>query len=642
MEMAVNKCFFLVFLVIASASLHSQTNILKRKISLNVQDQKLEKVLLEISNKADFTFSYDASILDDKESVNLQVEEESVKNVLAEILPPNIQSKISGNHLILLRSNENPQKEKVQIEGRVYNGINRIALPNIVVYELNSLVSGLSDEQGRFKLSIPIKNNQLALSFSRNAFEDTTLFLLAEDQYIEVMLRPLKYDGPKQKIQRKPLQNLLTIETNPLVKQLVPHPMLERTALSGTYQQKFFQLSFLPNIGTNLEMSGLVENKISLNVLAGYSHAVGLFEMGGLFNVTQTKVKGAQIAGMGNMVGGNIHGLQMAGLFNQNHGSMYGFQIAGIHNKVLDTLKGVQLAGINNLLRGSMTGIQIAGVNNFTSQNVDGIQLAGISNITKGNLQNLQIAGMFNYCRNVEGLQLAGIGNFAFEDVQGHQLAGLFNKANKVSAYQIAGLINVSTDSVLGNQLSCIFNFAKYTEGGQLALFNFSDSTSGTPVGFLSFVNKGYREIEVFSREVMPLNIALKTGVHGFYNIFSTGLGSWEGGKRWMIGYGIGSKEVLSERWDINIEFSGNWLSEQKKIQGELSLLSIFDVVMEYKFVNGTSISLGPSLNLWISEWKDAESGEYLSRLAPYASLKQEIRGTLIQGWAGAKLGVHF
>ena len=42
---------------------HAQDNLLKRKVSLKAGDEKLENILLEISDIANFTFSYDASIL---------------------------------------------------------------------------------------------------------------------------------------------------------------------------------------------------------------------------------------------------------------------------------------------------------------------------------------------------------------------------------------------------------------------------------------------------------------------------------------------------------------------------------------------------------------------------------------------------
>src|SRR5690606_9522716 len=164
-----------------------------------------------------------------------------------------------------------------------------------------------------------------------------------------------------------------------------------------------------------------------------------------------------------------------------------------------------------------------------------------------------------------------------------------------------------------------------------------------TPVGLMSYVHKGYREVEIYSREISAANIALKTGVHDFYNIFTAGAGSWQGGSRWLIGYGVGSKEILSKSWNMNVEFTANWLSEQKKIQAELSLLSILDLGFEYNISKSSSISLGPSVNFWISEWKDQESAEFLSKLAdPYASFREEIKGTLFQAWIGAKLGLHF
>lgn len=634
MEKVVCRAAFLVFFLFYFHQLQAQENLLKRKLSLNIQEESIDSILMEISSKADFTFSYNSALFS-QEKQSVQEENKTVKAILSRIMPYDVEYKVFGNHLVLLKKGD-AHKEEIKISGRVLSQLGGEALENIVVFEINSLVSDLSDKNGEFDLVIPVKSKQLALSFSQNAFEDTLILLQAKDQELTVALSAL---GSLEKI---PARSFHTLNSHSLVKHFVPASMLDRISNTDIVQKKLFQLSFLPTLGSNLLMSGLVRNQFSLNILAGYSYAVDAFEMGGLLNITHTDVSGFQIAGLGNLVGENTAGVQLAGLFNHNNGSLKGFQLAGISNKLMDSLHGIQIGGISNLLRGGMTGVQIAGINNLTTENVNGIQIAGISNISRQNVKSLQLAGLFNYGKNVEGLQFSGLINYAVEDVNGLQFAGLLNKANRVSSYQIAGFGNISTDSVLGNQISGVINLAKYTEGGQLALFNFCDSSSGTPIGLFSFVRKGFRELEVFSREISPLNVAFKTGVPQFYNIFTAGIGTWEGKKRWSYGYGVGSKDILSESWDFNFEYTANWVSEGKKHQGELSLLNIFDFSFEFKSRNGASISLGPSFNFWLSEWKDEETGEFLSDLAPNTLWEEGIRGTLFQIWIGGKLAVHF
>lgn len=637
----INTLSIVIFIFFGSQELFSQVNILKRKISLNLSGIQLENALLEISDEADFSFSYDASILP-KKKVSMHVENEPVKNVLDQILPDNIDKQVSGNHLILLKSTGSEEEVEITIEGSITKAWNHNPLSDIVVYEVNTLVSDISDENGHYHLEIPIKQKQIALKFSHNHFKDTVVILEAENQNFNVSLEPKNFVTPLDSIKSQPMKQLVPIGSHPWVQGIVSEIMLERSVNTGFIRERFFQVSIVPSIGSNHEMSGLVRNKLSLNIFSGYSYGVGAFEMGGFFNITHTDVHGFQIAGLGNLVGETTKGAQIAGILNHNNGSMYGFQISGISNKVMDTLKGVQIAGISNRLLGTMKGVQIAGINNFASEDVDGVQIAGISNISQENVKNLQLAGLLNYGKQIEGMQFSGLINIATGDVDGAQFAGLLNKAGELSNFQFAGLGNISTDSVHGNQYAGLFNISKYTQGGQFGFFNFSDSTSGTPIGFFSFVTKGFREIELSSREISPLNIAFKTGVNSFYNIFTAGFGNWDAGKQWMFGYGVGARKILSRRWDYSFEYTANWISEQRKLQEELSLLNIFDLSFAYKSQNGFSVSFGPSFNFWISEWKDEESGEFLSDLAPYSLLEDEIRGTRFQAWMGWKLAVHF
>src|SRR5690606_7940024 len=117
------------------------------------------------------------------------------------------------------------------------------------------------------------------------------------------------------------------VESLAFVQQFVSSELLSRTQNTNLIKRRFAQISFLPMLGSNLAMSGLVENNVSVNVLAGYAYGVRGFEMGGRFNVTRKEMHGAQIAGLGNLVGGNGTGFQMGGLINHNRGSFSGVQI---------------------------------------------------------------------------------------------------------------------------------------------------------------------------------------------------------------------------------------------------------------------------------------------------------------------------
>lgn len=299
-----------------------------------------------------------------------------------------------------------------------------------------------------------------------------------------------------------------------------------------------FQFSFVPFVGTNGTNSENVFNDYSFNLLGGYSAGTNKLELGGLFNINRGDMKGVQMAGWFNQVGGKVDGVQLAGLFNSN----------------LDSVKGVQLAGLANFTTGPVDGVQIAGVANFSPKKVEGVQLAGVMNFT---------------AEDLDGSQIAGVLNFTAKNVKGSQ-AGLLNFANKV-------------------------------DGFQLGLINFSDSISGVPVGFLSFVRTGYHTAEISVNEIMPLNLAFRTGKREFYNIFFAGIRpEWDDQVTWSFGYGVGTSPRLGKKTYLNIEVSSEQLS--KGNVEALNLINRFYVGGEFQAAKGLAIFAGPTLNFRVYE----------------------------------------
>lgn len=293
------------------------------------------------------------------------------------------------------------------------------------------------------------------------------------------------------------------------------------------------QFSFVPFVSTNGTNSGNVVNDYSFNLLGGYSAGTNKLEIGGLFNINRGDMTGVQLSGLFNQVGGKVEGVQLAGWFNSN----------------LDSVKGVQLAGIAN----------------FTTNYVDGVQIAGITNFSP---------------KSVKGVQLAGILNFSGSETAGSQ---------------IAGVANFTAKSIKGSQVGLV-NFAPKVKGFQLGLVNYSDSISGIPVGFLSFVRSGYHTIELSTNEVLPLNLAFRTGKREFYNIFFAGIRpEWSEQLTWSFGYGLGSSPRLGKKTYLNIEVSSEQLS-QGEVQA-LNLINRFYLGAEFQASKRLAIFAGPTFN---------------------------------------------
>ncbi|MBL6445440.1 hypothetical protein JMN32_03925 [Fulvivirga sp. 29W222] len=618
-------------------------NVLQRKVSITTEHISLSESLAILSSEAGFTFSYDASILSADRKVSIHAERQSLRKVLDDILPEDVEYRMSGSHLILLRKVAKPsgnRKTGYQVTGKVYQASNNTPLKDVVVYEVGSLASAVTDENGFFLIVVPTGFEQLGLSFSRKNIRDTVILIPSSDQNIDITLRISESARQVMGITALPIGQSQPVESLQFVQRLVSDKSLLRTENSELVLSKVGQISILPKWGTNLKMSGLVENDFSVNIMVGYAYGVNRFELGGLFNVIRRDVDGVQASGVGNFVGGDVHGLQLGGVFNHNRGSFGGFQAAGINNMVIDSLKGVQLAGISNVLQGEMRGIQISGINNLTTRSVNGLQLGGLTNITLQDVQSVQIAGIYNKGRKIKGVQFAGLVNVAARTAKGLQLAGLMNVAGDIKGVQFAGLGNVSRGTVSGVQIGGIFNYAKNAKSSQIALLNWADSASGTPIGLLSYVKNGFRALKLSSNELFPLELSVKTGVRHFYNSFSFGYGNWQGGRRWGFGYGVGTQRILSENTSLIFQYNAFWVSEEKELQKDLSLLNRVNLSWSYHEKN-IAFTAGPTVNIWLSEWKDAQTGEYRTNLAPYSITRGNLGTTRLQLWIGGEVGIQ-
>lgn len=340
-----------------------------------------------------------------------------------------------------------------------------------------------------------------------------------------------------------------------------------------------FQISLVPFVGTNGSNSGNVVNGTSINVLGGFSAGNRAFEAAGLFNLNRGNVAGVQVAGLFNQVRGTVDGVQMAGLFNSN----------------LDSVQGVQLAGLTNFTTGKVDGVQISGLANFTPKSVKGVQIAGLLNFS---------------AKDLEGSQISGGLNFTAKNVKGSQV-GLANFGGKV-------------------------------EGFQLGLFNYADSMSGVPVGLITYVRSGYHTLEFSANEVLPLNLAFRSGKREFYNMLFVGFRpEIQRDVVWSFGYGVGTSPKLTDWLYLNIEASSEQLNQGNVMA--LNLINRFYVGAEFQVAKKLAIFGGPTANLRVYD----DTYEFHPELFQYTS--PQIRNqryypdrVASQFWWGFRAGLRF
>ncbi len=622
--------FFLLFL---SFEGFSQKSILKQKIDYSAQSERLEDILLDIAEVGDFSFSYNPDLLPVDSLMTLNVENSAVKDVLKVLLGEEMELKFSGNHLVILRSMYSPggsaatKQKSYTIDGYVTNSSTGYGVSRAVVFDVSKLNSTLSDSTGFFSLEVSSKEETVGIAIARKDFQDTAMVVLNGDQELEVSISPIPGNVEVTRTGGYDLGSISRVNNLKVVKFMTPETSISYAGNRDIYGYKFAQASFLPFLGTNLKMSGSTENKISINILAGYNGATNGVEIGGLLNINRHYAKGVQIAGIGNIVGTETVGFQMAGIFNTNLGNVNGVQFAGINNLVLDTLQGFQIAGINNI----------------ATHNVDGFQIAGISNIAVRDVNRMQIAGITNFGKNIGGAQVAGIFNTSYGTVNGLQVAGIFNTGRTIKAGQISAIMNVAIDTVSGVQLAALLNFARVNKGFQLGIVNINHSVPGTSIGLLNLVWKGYNKVELYANEVLYMSARVKLGTRKFYNIIGFGTQGFEKGNVWGYTYGFGGVIGLgkTKKNDLNIELTLTDLQNTDSWFEEINLNSRLNVHYARKISKRLTIFGGPSWSMLFYSEDQISNEPFLLDIPPYTLIDKNNNGTVIQGWIGFEVGVR-
>lgn len=568
--------FFVIVLVAQSQD--KPGPILARTISVSFTNEKVTTVLHRIGQQAGFSFSYNASIIPDDQVASIEMNNKTVEEILNELFKGSMTYKEKSNHLILTRVPMKQSGSSVSsmiLSGYVENAITKEKISDASVYEKQTITSVVSDQFGFFRLRLEMREGEsLSVSISKKDFNDTTITIeQSGNQYLHVSLKPvapapdtLDFQPVSSTIDTVSAPVEVQQETTPgegqedelmLPYESDPHVQNIRDTL-----HRLAQVSLLPFIGTNGHMSGNVINDYSFNFFGGYSLGTRQIELGGFFNVDRGDVSWLQIAGFGNMVGGNSYGVQAAGFFNVNGGETKAVQGAGFVNVNFGDFQGVQMSGFANINRHVADGVLAAGFMNYSGDRSYGAQFAGFMNVHNGDYKGPQIAGAVNIARGT---------------IRGTQISGLYNYGHKVY-------------------------------GTQIGFINHADSLTGIPIGFISFVNRGYHKIELSADEVFYANLSFRTGVRKFYNILSVGfkpevtLGT---PGAWTFGYGLGSARKLNSWLFLNIDITSQHINEQW-FTTSLNLLNKLHLGLDFQVAKKLSLYVGGTFNVYLTQEQPA------------------------------------
>ena len=549
------SCFFKAIVLCAVCLLVRQgalaQALLQQPVTLNCNNRPLGEVLQSIGRQGGFSFSYNSRIINNKKPVSIMVMHRPVGEILDKLFEGNYQYKEVAGHVIL-----QPVNEKWYIlSGYVQDASTGLAISDASVYERTQLIAANTNDKGYFRLRLRDKYPTAHITISKESYTDTTMvFSAGGEQVYNLPVRPATVHimdsvvvRPRGKVSDNFFGRLF----------LSSRQRLQALNIAGFMANRPYQVSLVPGLGTHGSMSGQVVNKVSLNVIGGYTAGASGAEVGGVFNLTKDRVVGTQIAGVFNIVGGKTTGAELAGLYN-------GLQ---------DSVEGVAVAGIMNTIKGNAEGVLVAGIVNYVQANSTGTHIAGIANVERGELKGIQIAGIANYARKLSGLQI--------------------------------GLVNIA------------------------------DSTDGYMLGLVNLSRNGYHKAVISANEILPLNVALKTGNRKLYTIVLSGMSFGNGNKAYSFGAGIGREFPLGKRLSVTTELTfqhlylGDWdyANFLYRAQPDLNI----------KLNKFLTVFAGPAISIYQARAAPANEG-YKHDIAPYDPMIK--MGKDMNGWIGWHVGL--
>jgi hypothetical protein len=567
-------------LVLASEVI-AQDDILDRRVNIDLVDVRVEDALEALASKTRINISYNAAILNADSVITLRAKDVAVGQIVKTILGESIRYKVVGSHLVLTGFDSDPKsKDRYVITGYITDKRTGKKLHNASIYVSGADESALTDHQGFYEIFVSSRDRYVGVNFSKHNYLDTVI-VVRPQQDMELIVSLARHEELFPAPSPEFEARSSEIDSLPLVRFLVPEKQSIWAKNQKYLRRAGLQFSVIPSISTNKLHSGSVTNHFSLNLFAGYSSGLAGVEMGGMLNMLKGDMLGVQAAGLGNISGGEAKGVQLAGLFNNNRGSVYGLQAAGFSNTVLDTVSGVQLAGFSNIAMGQMTGVQAAGFANVSTGSVNGAQISGFANVARGSFEGTQISGFLNYAKKVNGSQI--------------------------------GIVNIN------------------------------DTASGMMIGFINWSRTGYHRLEVSSNDMMYLNLAFKSGINRFYNIFKAGIRptNAQGDFLWSFGYGIGFHYKLGEVVFVNLEPHAIFVTPQDFVD-EFHIVSNLDLNLGFQLSPRTAIYGGPSLRVQTTQYQDPSTGEYGYGIEQSTFFEDTNHGTNIKAWFGFSAGLLF
>ncbi|NJN42886.1 MAG: carboxypeptidase-like regulatory domain-containing protein [Flammeovirgaceae bacterium] len=118
-----------------------------------------------------------------------------VREILYTLFGESVNYKTRGNYIILTKAPPPPKKvveeSRVSISGYVLDHTTQEKIPEVSVYDKNSLTATVTDQYGFFKIAIDNPADETVLSFSKANYVDTLIsFTPGSVQFVNMNIAP--------------------------------------------------------------------------------------------------------------------------------------------------------------------------------------------------------------------------------------------------------------------------------------------------------------------------------------------------------------------------------------------------------------------------------------------------------------------
>ena len=170
-----------VTLSMASATALSGQELLKKRLTLEIQNKTFEEALALIEEKTDVRFLYLSGIIDNRERVNLNAQNEQLLTVLKRLCEPQgLKSELDGRHIILTKERSGAKngfdnQNSSDLEGQKIKGVvldnEGYPIPGATIMEKGTMNGTITDLNGNFDLTLNGSDKDAVLTFSFVGFK---------------------------------------------------------------------------------------------------------------------------------------------------------------------------------------------------------------------------------------------------------------------------------------------------------------------------------------------------------------------------------------------------------------------------------------------------------------------------------------